>query len=110
MGGVKRKSITGMEKAQKLREEKKKMETRKKKATIPEKKSQSVTLPSIDENTLINEIKKMKVVTPSTIASTFSLRVSTAKDFLEELQKKGVVELVSGCRRLKIYKPLVSAA
>ncbi|MCX8175726.1 MAG: hypothetical protein N3E48_00655 [Candidatus Bathyarchaeota archaeon] len=110
MGGVKRRSITSMEKAQKLREEKEKMEARKKKTAIPEKKAQNVTLPRIDEKTLINEIKKMKIVTPSTIASTFSLRVSIAKDFLEELRKKGIIELVSGCRRLKIYKPTVSAA
>ena len=109
MGGVKRKSITKMEKAQRLREERERMEARKKKGVV-EKKSYSAILPNIDENTLVNEIKKMKVITPSSIASTFSVRLSVAKDFLEELQRKGLIELVTGCRRLKIYKPLISAA
>ena len=110
MGGVKRKSITKMEKAQRLREERERMEARKKKGAVVEKKSYSAVLQNIDENTLVNEIKKMKVITPSSIASTFSLRLSVAKDFLEELQRKGLIELVTGCRRLKIYKPLISAA
>jgi len=47
----------------------------------------------------------MKVLTPYLIASRFNLRLSVAKDFLEELHQRGLVEYVSGGRNIKIYKP-----
>ncbi len=109
MGGQKRKSISAMEKAQRLREERERAARRKTKAVI-EKKVLGVGLPSFDDKELLNQLVKMKAITPSTIASTYGVRVSVAKDFLEELEKRGVVSLVEGCKRIKIYKPTVSAA
>ncbi|RLJ03330.1 MAG: 30S ribosomal protein S25e, partial [Candidatus Aenigmatarchaeota archaeon] len=37
-------------------------------------------------------------------SSRFGLRISVAKDLLEELERKKIVELVSRSRKTKIYK------
>jgi len=50
----------------------------------------------------------MNVLTPYTVASRFNIRISTAKDFLEQLEQSGAVELVSGSHNIKIYKPIVA--
>ena len=110
LGGVKRKSIAQMEKAQRLREEREKLAARKKGKTVVEKKVLGVGLPSLDDKNLLSELGKMKVLTPASLASTYGVRVSFAKDFLEELEKRRMVKLVSGCGRIKIYKPEVQAA
>jgi len=109
LGGQKRKSISAMEKAQRLREERERAAKRKAK-TVVEKKVLKVGLPAFDDKELLNQLVKMKAITPSTIASTYGVRVSVAKDFLEELRRRGIVSLVTGCKRIKIYKPTVSAA
>jgi ribosomal protein S25 len=48
----------------------------------------------------------MKALTPYTVATRFDLRLSVAKDFLEDLERRGIVEYVSGSKNLKVYKPL----
>lgn len=63
----------------------------------------NVLMPEIKDE-LINELKKMKVITPFAIASKLDLRISVAKDLLEELERKKIVELVSRSRKTKIYK------
>ncbi len=68
-----------------------------------ERKSTSVLMPEIKDD-LIDEIRKMRVVTPFAVASRFDLRISVAKDLLEELERKKIVELVSRSRKTKIYK------
>jgi len=68
-----------------------------------EKRTASVVLPEIDES-LVDEIRQMKVVTPFAVSSRFGLRISVAKDLLEELERKKIVELVSRSRKTKIYK------
>jgi ribosomal protein S25 len=47
----------------------------------------------------------MGVLTPYAISARYSVRISAAKDFLEELQANGILELVSASHNLKIYKP-----
>jgi ribosomal protein S25 len=46
----------------------------------------------------------MKAVTPFAVASRFNLRLSVAKDMLDELAQRGVLEHVSSGKNLKIYK------
>ncbi|NIW11392.1 MAG: hypothetical protein GWN33_13195 [Gammaproteobacteria bacterium] len=48
----------------------------------------------------------MKTLTPFAVASRFNLRLSVAKDLLEELEHKGVIQFVSRSRNLKIYMPV----
>jgi ribosomal protein S25 len=44
-------------------------------------------------------------LTPYTVATRFGIRISAAKDYLEELEANGSVQLVSGSHNIKIYKP-----
>ena len=70
---------------------------------MSERKTSNVLMPEIKDD-LIDEIKKMKVVTPFAVASKFDLRISVAKDLLEELERKKIIELVSRSRKTKVYK------
>jgi ribosomal protein S25 len=46
----------------------------------------------------------MGVQTPYAISSRYGIRISAAKDFLEQLEATGAVQLVSASHNLKIYK------
>ncbi|MEM1550705.1 MAG: 30S ribosomal protein S25e [Candidatus Bathyarchaeia archaeon] len=112
MGGKKKPTLSQAEKAQ-MREatrEEGKKEAKTKTPAKVEKKLPSVIIPNPRDEKIIKEIQKMKVLTPYTIASRFNLRLSVAKDFLEELCRQGVITLVSAGRHLKIYKPAATAA
>ena len=98
MGGKKKLSLSQMEKLRARRERE-----RRTALAAREKKSSSIFVPEVNDEVL-NELKKMKVLTPYNVASRFDLRVSVAKDFLEELHKKGLIEFVSKSRKIKVYK------
>lgn len=105
MGGKKRQSLKQMEKAQ----QKKDKAGKKERASAPSSDKKSVpgiTLPSLEGDKLVGELKKMKVLTPYSVASRFDLRLSIARVFLKELEHKGVIEFVSSSRNLEIYKPV----
>ena len=70
---------------------------------MSERKTSNVLMPEIKDD-LIDEIRKMKVLTPFAVASKFDLRISVAKDLLEELERKKIIELVSRSRKTKVYK------
>lgn len=99
MGGAKKKSLVQMEKQQKIKEEEPKKEAKKAKASV-EKKTGAVDLPDLSSKEFLGELSKMKAVTPYGIASRFGLRISVAKDVLEELEKRGAVQLIAGSNRL----------
>ncbi len=104
MGGKKKQSLKQMEKA-----EKKKSGKKARHAASPSSENKSIpgiTPPNLKEDKLKGELKKMKVLTPYSVASRFDLRLSTARDFLEELERKGMVKFVSKSRNLKIYQPM----
>jgi ribosomal protein S25 len=50
----------------------------------------------------------MNVLTPYAVATKYNIRISTAKDFLEQLEANGAVQIVSASHNLKIYKPAAS--
>ncbi len=104
MGGKKKISLKRVEKTQ----TRKGREHRERKSTGPstEKKGIGIDPPDPKSEKIINELKKMKALTPYAIATRFDLRLSIAKDFLEELEKLGVVEYVSGSKNLKLYKTI----
>jgi len=58
---------------------------------------------------LEKEIPKMKVISPTEIALRYNIKISTAKDFLEELEQKGLIKLAVKNRRVKIYVPAKAA-
>ncbi|MEM2272633.1 MAG: 30S ribosomal protein S25e [Candidatus Bathyarchaeia archaeon] len=107
MGGKKKPTISQAARAQmkEAAEEGEIKETKIKAPAKAEKKPASVIMPNPRDDKIIKEIQKMRVLTPYTVASRFNLRLSVAKDFLEELHKQGVITFVSSGRHLKIYKP-----
>ena len=102
MGGKKKLTLKQMEKMQ-LRKDLEKKKKSDGSSTI-EKKTGRIFAPDYRNKKVIDEIKKIKVLTPFTVASRFNLRLSIAKNFLKELERRGIVEYVSGSTRLKIYK------
>ncbi len=105
MGGKKRLSLKQIEKAQ-VRSRSRKEGGAPRSGSGSKTKAQSIGIfmPDPKSKRVIGELKKMRVLTPYTVASSLDLRLSTAKHFLEELEKRGAVEYVSRSRSLKIYK------
>ncbi len=104
MGGAKKKSLAQMEKQQVMKEETPKKKEDKKLKSAAEKKAGSITMPNLSSNEFLSELSKMKAVTPYELASKYGVKFSIAKNALEELEKRGVIELVAGSSRLQIYK------
>jgi len=110
MGGKKKLGLKQMERMQERRdEEDKSKEKKKEKAGLPkERRTIGVVPPDAKNEKNVNEVKKMNVLTPYAVASRFNIRISAAKDFLEQLEQNGVVQLVSGNHNIKIYKPVAA--
>lgn len=104
MGGKKKLSLSQMERMQMRKDEEEKKKKEKDKATVKEKKLPGILFPDLKGEKLAEELKKMRVLTPYTVASRFNIRISVAKDLLEQLEDDGVVQLVSGNHNIKIYK------
>ena len=104
MGGKKRLTLKQMARIESRKERERK--ERKSGGSTTEKKSLGITLPDLKSKKVIGELKTMRVLTPYTVASRFDLRLSVARDFLKELERRRIVEYVSGSKNLKIYKPL----
>lgn len=103
MGGKKKLSLKQMERMQEKKDEEEKK--KKEKAGPPkEKKPASVIPPDVKNEKIVSELKKMRVLTPYAVASRFNMRISAAKDFLEQLEENGAIQLVSGSHNIKIYK------
>jgi small subunit ribosomal protein S25e len=101
-GGKKNKSLKQMTKTKVPKEAKQKEKT----GAPQAKKNLGITMPDINNKKVMGELKGLKVLTPSVVASRLSIRLSLAKDFLNELEKRKMVEYVSGGKNLKIYKSL----
>jgi len=106
MGGKKKLGLKQMERMQAKRDEESKSKDKKKEKAGPprERRAISVIPPDVKNAKIVNEVKKMKVLTPYAVASKFNIRISAAKDFLEQLEQNGAVQLVSGNHNIKIYK------
>jgi len=105
MGGKKKLGLKQMERMQtKKDEEDSKKKKEKTAAPSKEKKSSGIIPPDLKNEKIVGELKKMHVLTPYAVASRFNIRISAAKDFLEQLEENGVIQLVSGSHNIKIYK------
>lgn len=105
MGGKKKLGIKQMEKQQgdKAAEEKSKKKEEKK--GPPQKKTTiSILPPDAKDQRVVAEVKKMGVLTPYAVATRYGIRISAAKDFLEQLESNGAIQLVSASHSIKIYK------
>jgi len=103
MGGKKKLSLKQMERTSDKKDETQKRE-KKSSGLAPEKKAPGIIPPDLKNEKIIGEVKKMKALTPYTVASRFNLRLSVARDMLDELAQRGIIEYVSGSKYLKIYK------
>jgi small subunit ribosomal protein S25e len=107
MGGKKKLGLKQMERMQEKRDKEDKSKDKKEKAGSPkERRTIGVIPPDAKNEKIVNEVKKMNVLTPYVVASRFNIRISAAKDFLEQLEQNGAVQLVSGSHKIKIYKPV----
>ena len=105
MGGKKKLSLKQMDRMQVKKDEEEKDKKKKEKASAPTReKRSSIIAPDLKNDKIVGEIKKMNVLTPYAVASRFNIRISAAKDFLEELESNGIIQLVSGNHDIKIYK------
>ena len=102
-GGKKKQSLKQMTKPKKSREPKRKEQ---KADASQSSKPLGLTMPDIDNKKVMGTLKGMKALTPSTVASRLNIRLSLANAFLKELEKRKMVEYVSGGKNLKIYKLL----
>ena len=105
MGGKKKLGIKQMEKQQVTQDESKGDKKKEKAGPPKERKASSIVAPDAKNDKIVAEIKKMGVLTPYAVATRYNIRISTAKDFLEQLETNGAIQLVSGSHNLKIYKP-----
>jgi small subunit ribosomal protein S25e len=107
MGGKKKLGLKQMERQQVKEDDEKSKEKKKEKAGPPKEKRTiiGVVPPDAKDAKIVAEIKKMNVLTPYAVATRFGVRISAAKDFLEQLEQNGAVQLVSGSHNIKIYKP-----
>ena len=101
-GGKKKQSLKQMTKTKAPKEGKHK--DRKSAAPPAAKKGVGLTMPDFNSEKVMGELKGLKVLTPSVVASRFNIRLSLAKTFLKELEKRKMIEYVSGGKNLKIYK------
>jgi len=103
-GGKKKQSLKQMTKPKEPKEPKQ----REKKAdeATAARKTLGLTMPDADNKKVLDELKGLKVLTPSVVASRYNIRLSLANAFLKELEKRKMVEYVSGGKNLKIYKML----
>jgi len=104
MGGKKKLTLKQMERTAEKKDEAPKRGS-KSSGPGPEKRAPGIIPPDLKSDKVIGEVKKMKAVTPYGVASRFNLRLSVARDMLDELAQRGIVEYVSGSKNLKIYKP-----
>ena len=107
MGGKKKLGIKQMEKQQVKTDDDKAKEAKKKEKAGPpkERKTVGIMVPDAKDQKNIAEIKKMGVLTPYSVSARYGIRISAAKDYLEQLEATGSIQLVSGSHNIKIYKP-----
>ena len=105
MGGKKKLGIKQMEKQQEDKSAEDKSKKKEEKKGPPTKKTTvGVMVPDVKDQKIVAEVKKMGVLTPYAVSTRYGIRISAAKDFLEQLEANGAIQLVSGSHNLKIYK------
>jgi len=107
LGGAKKKSISKMGDSQTTQERKPQPKKSKGKPEF-EKKERSMKLPDINDEKFLADISRMGALTPYSLASQFNLKISVAKDLLEELARRRHIRTVGGNTRVRIYQ--ISAA
>ena len=103
-GGKKKTTLKKMEKASTRKDAPKVDKSSKPSKHMVEKKIAGIVSPDPKSEKVLSELKKMRALTPYTVASRFDLRLGVARGLLQELERRHIVEFVSGSKNLKIYK------
>ena len=103
-GGKKKTTLKKREKASTRKGAPKADKSSKPSKHMTEKKIAGMVSPDPKSEKILNELKKMRALTPYTVASRFDLRLGVARGLLQELERQRIVEFVSGSKNLKIYK------
>lgn len=93
-----KRSLKQIEKQQSRREKEEKKESGRVDKTIG-----SLDIPDLNSEELMEQLRRMKAITPTGLATQFNIKVSVAKRLLEGLRRDRVVELVSRSHNLKVY-------
>ena len=106
LGGAKKKSLAQMEKQQVQQDKKPEPPAKKGKGkTVSEtKKSAGIGLPNFEDEKFMGELSKIGALTPYSISNQFNVRLSVARDILEELERRRLVKSEGGNARIKIYR------
>jgi ribosomal protein S25 len=104
LGGAKKKSMAQMEKQQDQTDKKPEPAKKTKGKTVAEKKTAGIAMPNFDNEKIMGELSKMGALTPYSIASQYNVRLSVARDILEELERRRLVTSVGGNTRIKLFK------
>jgi ribosomal protein S25 len=93
-----KRSLRQIEKQQRRRDREDKSEKGRVEKTIG-----SLDIPEMSSEELMEQLGRMKAITPTGLAVQFNLKVSTSKKLLEQLRRDRVVDLVSRSHNLKVY-------
>jgi len=107
LGGAKKKSLAQMEKQQVQQDKKPEPVSGKKskgKTLSESKKTSGIGLPNIEDEKFLAELPKIGALTPYSIANQFNVRLSVARDILEELERRRLIRSEGGNARIKIYR------
>jgi ribosomal protein S25 len=63
----------------------------------------SLDIPDMSSEELMEQLGKMKAITPTGLAIHYNLKVSTAKKLLDELMDQKAITLASRSHNLKVY-------
>jgi len=78
------------------------------KAKGPDKRIGTIAAPPLSE--LEAFVRAQPYITPYVLSERYGLRLSVAKDLLSTLAKKGIINLVTGTNRIRIYAPAAPQA
>lgn len=116
MGGTKKKSISQMEKQQKLKEERerkekeKKERERKRQEKAERDRSARILVASKQQvEEILKEAADAGLVTPFSVASRLNVKLSIAKLLLRDVESRGLIRLVAKSPRTLIYAPVTPA-
>ena len=106
LGGAKKRSLKQTEKQQELRTKKLQKDQRRTRSDSKtfNKKRWGIDISSLSDKDLAGDFSKMKAITPYLVASKYDVRLSTAKNLLETLEKRGLIQLVAMNSNLKLYR------
>jgi small subunit ribosomal protein S25e len=91
-----KKSLKKVEKTQETKEKTEKKEKR-------DKIIGAVEIPDASSDEVMQALKRMKAITPNSVASQFNLKVSIAKKLLSDLEAEGTLALAASSQNIKVY-------